>query len=345
MTHELKEIVARYLTFNKANRRCVLATVVALEGSSYRRPGVCMLIDETGERVGAVSGGCVENEIVHQSHSVFADGKPKIITYDGRYRLGCEGVLYILIEPFCPSEEFLKLFQLHLMERKSFKSISYFDKREAVSENYRTFFYFDTKTFSLDEEFKSSNVPNTAECFEKVWPPCFQFFIFGAEHDAVSLCEAASRLGWEVNVVVPPNEAKTEAFFPGIHRLIYATPEDFDCTLITPDAALVLMNHSYARDFHFLKLFVNKTFAYLGLLGPKKRREKLFNDLINQNPDIDLAFFEHLHGPAGLHIGAETAAEIALSILSEILACIRRVEVKPLRDKKFRIHASDEGAN
>ncbi len=83
--------------------KAVLASVVALEGSSYRRPGVRMLLLEDGHMTGAVSGGCVEKEIFRQSESVFRTGIPKMMTYDGRYRLGCEGILYILLEPFRPA--------------------------------------------------------------------------------------------------------------------------------------------------------------------------------------------------------------------------------------------------
>ncbi len=83
-----------------------MATVVDLDGSSYRKPGVRMLITGNGDMVGAVSGGCVEKDILRRSESVFNDGKSIMMTYDGRYRLGCEGVLYILLEGlsllYCP---------------------------------------------------------------------------------------------------------------------------------------------------------------------------------------------------------------------------------------------------
>ena len=78
-----------------------------LEGSSYRRPGVRMLINNNGESFGNVSGGCVEKEIIRQSQSVFKSEIPKIIKYDGRFRLGCEGIITILIEPFSLNKNFI----------------------------------------------------------------------------------------------------------------------------------------------------------------------------------------------------------------------------------------------
>lgn len=340
MTHEFKAIIEAYERFKEQNTACVLATVVALEGSSYRRPGVCMLIAENGERVGVVSGGCVEKEIAHQAQTVFESGKSKLITYDGRYKLGCEGILYILIELLCPSDVFISQFQSALKDRTPFSSTTYFSRTPIESSSLGTVFKFGRSTFRVNE-LAVLDETTALEAFEQSWKPCFQLFIFGSEHDAVALCETASRLGWEVNVVASPTEAKTEMFFPGIHRLIHAKPEDFDYTLISPATAVILMNHSYARDFHFLMGLRTRRLTYLGLLGPKRRREKLLNDLINQIPDLDPAFLENVHGPAGLHIGAETAHEIAVSILAEILAYTRNVIVKPLKDKTNRIHTPD----
>ncbi len=100
MTHEFKKIIKGHQNAQNLGLQSVIATVVALNGSSYRRPGVRMLITENGNMIGAVSGGCVEKEILKQSFSVFKTGMSKVMTYDGRYRLGCEGVLYILLEIF-----------------------------------------------------------------------------------------------------------------------------------------------------------------------------------------------------------------------------------------------------
>ena len=100
MTHELIHILQNALINQKLGLKSVLASVVHLKGSSYRKPGVKMLICENGNRIGAVSGGCVENEIQRRAKSVLKTGTPKIIVYDGRYRMGCEGILHILIEPF-----------------------------------------------------------------------------------------------------------------------------------------------------------------------------------------------------------------------------------------------------
>ena len=82
----------------------------------------------------------------------------------------------------------------------------------------------------------------------------------------------------------------------------------------------------------------NHTIPYIGLLGPSKRREKLINDILERHEDLDDSFFERLHGPAGINIGAETPQEIALSIVSEILSVTRNQKTISLKDKTTGIH-------
>ena len=123
MTHEFKNIVNAFVEGKKNGLKSVLVTVVDLDGSSYRKPGVRMLVLENDKMIGAMSGGCVEKEILRQAKSVFETGKAKVFTYDGRFRLGCEGVIYILLETFNPDEAFVLDFQKCLKEKKKVKLI------------------------------------------------------------------------------------------------------------------------------------------------------------------------------------------------------------------------------
>ena len=122
MTHEIKHLIQTLDRWQKEDLEAVFISVVDLDGTSYRRPGVRMVINEKGESEGAVSGGCVEDEIIRQAESVFRTGKAKMMTYDGRIRIGCEGILYILIEPVLLSKELVrdqeKLKLRKLLQRK-----------------------------------------------------------------------------------------------------------------------------------------------------------------------------------------------------------------------------------
>ncbi len=336
MTHEFKSLVEKAQQWQKEGKISVLATVVDLEGSSYRRPGVRMLLNEAGEAVGAVSGGCVEKEVHFQSQSVFKEGLSKMMTYDGTLRLGCEGIIYVLIEPFKVSDDFVRAFNTSLESRSTIKIVSYYKKEFGVFEGIGTEIIIDNTPYTFNV-FKKS-VSNLLR-FEQELPPIFQLLIIGAEHDAVQLCKAASNLGWQVTVMASADEQKTIDYFTGAHQLITPLYDQIDSSRIDEQTAVVLMTHSFNKDVQYLSALQNCTPAYFGLLGPKHRRERLLDKLLEFNPEIDYEFIDQFRGPAGINIGAESAQEIALSILSEILSVIRNQTPILLKDKKGNIHA------
>lgn len=336
MTHEFKKIVQTYKQLEGSGRKAVMATVVALEGTSYRRPGVRMLIMDDGRMIGAVSGGCVEKEIFRQSESVFRSGMPRVMTYDGRYRLGCEGVLYILIEPFSPSPDFFKSFMEVLEKREDFRVVSYYGPQDTPGGKFGSMFITAEGKFPLRKGYMEA--ADTAS-FGETLQPCFRLMILGSEHDAVQLCSFASLAGWEVDVVASPAEEKNAADFPGARQLINTLPETLDTAKIDHQTAVVLMTHSYVKDLKFLLQLKDSRPAYLGLLGPAARREKLLNEFLEHCPEVSDEFFDNIHGPAGLNIGAETPQEIAIAVLAEILTVIRDKEPIPLKNKKGAIHS------
>ncbi|WP_422859886.1 XdhC family protein [Flagellimonas sp. S174] len=334
MTHELKSILIGYKAAKAEGIQSVLATVVALDGSSYRRPGVRMLLLENGKMIGAVSGGCVEKEVLRQAESVFQKGIPKVMVYDGRYRLGCEGILYILLEPFQPNAQFLEVFWETMKYRKPFLIKSFFQKDHSENRGYGSSFLFEGNELALN----STLVKSDMEVFEQKLSPCFQLIIIGAEHDAVQLCQLASLMGWEVTIVSNPREEKTANHFPGVHTFLQQEPENLEIPL-DEETAVVLMTHSFVKDLGYLLALKDKNCAYLGLLGPMRRREKLFDELLERHPDIAEDFLDSIHGPAGIDIGAETPQEISISIISEILARVRQTEPMLLKEKLGKIHS------
>ena len=335
ITHEFKKIVEAYETAQKVGKKAVLATVVALEGSSYRRPGVRMLILEDGAMVGAVSGGCVEKEVYRQATSVFKTNIPKVMTYDGRFRLGCEGILYILLEPFQPNKEVIASFRSAIRQRLSFEIISNYEKEYGESHDYGSIIKIKNEHLSLRPDYSSDQKTTR---FSQTMPPCFRLVLIGAEHDTVQMCSMAALMGWEVTVVVSPKEEKEATDFPGVTQFIAAEAESLS-TPIDQQTAVLLMTHSYVKDLQFLIALKDEKPAYFGVLGPARRREKLFNELLEHQPETSLEFIESVYGPAGLELGAETPQEIALSVLSEVLAVINQKNAVSLREKSGRIHA------
>lgn len=337
MTHELKKIIQAFQVARQGGNTAVLASVVALEGSSYRRPGVRMLLISDGKMIGAVSGGCVEKEIVRQAQEVFDTGMPKMMTYDGRYRLGCEGILYILIEPFEPETQFINSFWKTIKDRRPLLSRTFYTKENKNGAEMGTLFKWEQGFRSVRPGF--SAVENT-EMFEQRMEPCQRLMIIGSEHDAVQLCSFAAMTGWEVTVVASPSEEKAITDFPGANEFQAITADDLDTSAIDGQTSVVLMTHSYVKDLSFLLQLKDTSPLYMGLLGPAARREKLLNEFLERQPDADLSFLDGIHGPAGLHLGAETPQEIAVSIISEILSVERNTQPLSLKNKSGAIHHS-----
>lgn len=342
MTHEFIDIVNQALLAKKENFKSVLASVVALDGSSYRRPGVRMLIDENGTMTGAVSGGCVEKEILRQAASVFETGQSKVMTYDGRYRLGCEGILYVLIEPVHFSDGFIKRFFECIDERDIFQINSYYKKEDGVFNGLGSSVTFkNDEMYSVSEGHQYSEKNETLSNFKQNMPPRFKLVIIGGEHDAVQLCKYAALTGWEVKIISGPSESRSLINFPGAKSFHAVSPEDLDVSKIDKQTAVVLMTHNFANDLRYLVALQHTKPCYIGLLGPSRRREDLLNQFVEYCPEVSEVFLDSIHGPAGINIGAETPQEIAISIISEILAINRNQNPMSLSQKSGRIHAQE----
>ncbi|MGO4771236.1 XdhC family protein [Flavobacterium sp. W22_SRS_FK3] len=335
MMHELLKLKESYILAQKMGLKSIMATVVAIEGSSYRRPGVRMLIFENNTMTGAVSGGCVENAILKQSQSVFLDNKAKMMVYDGRYRLGCEGILYILLEPFCPDDAVWQTLDTIVQKRQSLEIESFYTKTEESQPGLGSEFHFEDKNFT----FYNVELDKSLSGYTQVLKPRFHLIIVGSEHDAVQLCHFASLIGWEITIVASVKDPKTIGNFPGAECVVHLLPEEIGSLSIDNETAVILMTHSYTSDLKFLLELKNTQPAYLGLLGPFKRRNQLLNDFFEHTDSYNEGLLDVAYGPSGISIGAETPQEIAISIIAEILSVIRKEEPISLKYKNSAIHS------
>ncbi len=336
MLFELKEIIEQAKTNQEQSISNVLATVVDCEGASYREKGVCMLIDEYEGQTGAVSGGCVEQEIVRQSKSVFETGTSKIITYDGRYRLGCKGILYILIEKISISNLFYQDFIDTLNQQISVPISTNYMLLDQAQGDFHTRIKLSEKWYSLS---KHSFTPrHDYLVFDRVEQPLTQLHIFGGEHDSVHLTKQASFLGWQVFLYTSPNSIKTASDFPGVYELDHVQPDQLEDLSRFTHKHIVLMTHNFARDLQFLSKLIDANPNYIGILGSADRREELIDELINRR-ELEPEQMDKIFAPAGADLGAETPQEIALSIVSELLAVERGKPIQSLRAKLGKIHS------
>ncbi|MFC2110695.1 XdhC family protein [Bacteroidota bacterium] len=338
MTHEFKNIIEAYQLARHVGLKAVLATVVSVDGSSYRGAGVRMLVLQNQQIVGAISGGCVEKEVVQQSLSVFATGLPKMMTYDGRFRLGCEGTLYVLLEEFSIEENETIQIVSALNDREEFFINSYYslDEKKTQKGSFLQLKEGLIIPFSKNRLQKENEI--NYKIFSEKMMPNFRLIIIGTEHDAVSLCKQASNLGWEILIMASPDSKKEKEQFVGASELLKLSPENFMIPRIDNQTAFVLMNHNYAKDLLYLKALKDSQPCYIGLLGPLKRKEQILSAFIEYHLEVEDKFLDAIYGPAGLDIGGETPEEIAISILSEIITVSRNKKAYHLQDKKGSIH-------
>lgn len=338
---ELQEILKKIAQFGDSEK-AILATVVALEGSGYRRPGARMLIDENGYSIGTISGGCLEADVLERAKKVLETGEPVVITYDTTadensvfgLGMGCRGVIHILLESITKESGFCRFADAHLQMRKPFVVATLI---KATEPNFKTgarILYgengIDASTFTgeLDETLTNSvnraftTRKSTQESFafgemfiEYVAPPV-SLLLFGAGFDALPLADFAGNIGWAVTVIDHRAAWANRERFPNADEIIVSRPENLDEKLFGDENSVaVLMTHNYDRDKELLPLLLKSKAVYVGALGPKKRAERLLDEIGETFSEEQLKRF---YAPIGLDIGAETPDEIALSIVAEI---------------------------
>ena len=323
-------------------QRCALATVVSVEGSSYRKPGATMLIGEDSNAVGAVSGGCIEKEVIRRAKPVFQTGEPILISYDGRYTLGCNGTLYILIEPFLPDDK-QRMFSLYVdtfRARESWHIVTTYEG-DAIGSS---LIFNQSDAFPLHPHAPSVVLPKSADFAERgvlvqTITPSRQLIVIGSELDAVKLSSMASELGYIVKMILHPNNPDVVAK-DGNYSTEVIAPGGLNTVLQLDDqTAVVLMTHSYSRDLLYLSnLAAAPAVRFLGLVGPKQRAGELMNDMLEQGIEPPQWFEDRVYAPAGLDIGGEIPSEIAVSVLAEIQTVFSGHSGATLSNKSTGIH-------
>jgi xanthine/CO dehydrogenase XdhC/CoxF family maturation factor len=176
---------------------------------------------------------------------------------------------------------------------------------------------------------------------ETLQPPA-RIVVFGAGHDALPVVEFARGLGWLTEVVDPQARPASRSRFAAADRVTLARPEEVGARVrITPRTLTLLMSHNYSHDLALLEFLLASPARYIGVMGPRKRTERMLNELAAGNDDAfspGEADRTRLHSPAGLDIGANTPDEIALSIIAEMRAVLDGRHGGMLREREGAIH-------
>jgi xanthine/CO dehydrogenase XdhC/CoxF family maturation factor len=362
---ELNDIIIAYDRAVLQNKRTALATVVKVEGSSYRRPGARMLVTEDGEITGAISGGCLEGDALRKAQFAIFQQKNKLEIYDTNdeddlkfgVQLGCNGIVYILFEPIKNNDAGnpINLLKKIGAKRKDAILVTVFSTdKNSVQKGTCCFVNEEESIFRSDEmrvfqteciqilEDRLSVIKDYPEGFSVLFqfvPPSVQLIVIGAGNDAQSLMDIAFLLGWYIIVIDGRPVYATQQRFPKANKIAVAvSSEILRAIKIDEQTAIVLMTHNYNYDIAAVEQLINTNCNYIGVLGPKKKLLKMFNDLKDKGIVIDDKLMKNTYSPVGLDIGAETSEEISLSIIAEIMAVFAKRKGSSLKERPTEIH-------
>ena len=377
---ELQSIIDAARVLEQRGAQAALATVVNVTGSTYRRPGARMLIAADGQTVGSVSGGCLERDVLNQARRVLQRNKPRVVTYDSmsdddivwEFNLGCNGIVDVLIEPLphngkrgllafladCLNHRHTGIVatvfgveghvkaavgnRLMLSKQQSaIHDIGDGDLAEAIRIDSRHALDSGTPKVTMYEL-----SAGRAEVFIEVIQPPVPLVIFGAGHDAVPLVRFAKELGWHVTVVDPRPGYATRQRFPLADILVVCRPgEVHEHIEIHRGTVAVVMTHHYLHDADLLRTLLPLPLRYLGLLGSKRRTQRLLHEARTEGVLLSESNLDLVYGPIGLDIGADTPEEIALAVVAEIQAVLAGRSGGMLRIREGPLHEQSPAAN
>jgi xanthine dehydrogenase accessory factor len=355
--NEVRALVEAFDAANVRGERCALATVVSVEGSSYRRPGARMLVSEAGNSTGTISAGCLESDVIEHAKHVLQTGEAKLVEYNTASTsdemvwglgLGCNGIVRVLVEPLASDS-----FCMEALRRSQAASVSVATVYQCTSSdlaragarlviheegNVSHENMSDKMAARLENEVRapSRGGMKSVKVFIETLLPPVPLVVFGAGHDALPVVELARGLGWQTEVVDPQARPASLSRFAVADRVTLSRPEDVEAQVrITPRTMALLMSHNYVQDLTLLRFLLASPARYIGVLGPRKRTERMLKGLA-----MNEAGRARLHAPAGLDIGANGPAEIALSIVAEMRAVLDGRRGGMLRERQGSIHGA-----
>lgn len=363
---EIRKIIATYEEVDQAKERLALASVVSVEESSYRRIGARMLVRSSGLWTGGISGGCLEGDALERSQKAIFRGEPSKVVYDTMeddqnqigVGLGCNGrieVLFTPIDPDDPDNEIEQLKRIYgaikpaillkvidapeetdlLGESLLLTDVDqYPDEWQGVAADRLAAWIEQVAGEHRSRTFHTSIAAGEIKVLVEFLRPETRLIIVGDNYDVTAMLEVAAVLGWEAYVVGKAKKMSKQMVRLARRVVDYAQADEL---LVNDYTAVMIMTHDYNKDKAMVPLFAAKNPRYMGMLGPKKRFQKLNNDL----PDMDLEQLPFFYSPTGLEIGAESPEEIALSIAAEIVAVFREKPGGFLKDKDGTIHERD----
>ncbi|MBG6233632.1 xanthine/CO dehydrogenase XdhC/CoxF family maturation factor [Pedobacter sp. CAN_A7] len=371
---EIQEIIKAFEHAQQSGQKSALATVVQVDGSSYRRAGARMLVTEDGQLTGAISGGCLEGDALKKALLAIFQQENKLVTYDTTdeddlkfgVQLGCNGIVHILFEPINAESPFHPIDFLKQLasERQNAILVTLFSI-SGQQQPGTALLLRDTLESTLAVEQQDQLLPILEKSLQgkrtgvetgvlndpslnalvEFIPPAVSLVIAGAGNDAQPVVNMASLLGWQLTIVDGRPTHAVQSRFPKADHVLLLKPEQVLAQVpVDEQTVFILMTHNYNYDLALLKLLQQQETPYIGILGPKSKLNKMFTELQAQGINWTSEELEKVYSPLGLDIGAETSEEIALSMLAEIKAVLSGTTGASLRYKTTSIHSKPPDA-
>ncbi len=365
---ELTDVLSAIESLSERGRRLGLATVVAVRGSTYRRPGARLLVPEDGEVIGNVSGGCLENDVADVARIVMREGVARIVSFDltadddevWGWGLGCNGALELFVEPADKAAEVAGALRVALEEERPIALVTVLESTApGIEQGDRLIVRPDgttERTFgdgAVDagaseaaleclarERSEIRTLADGVRVFVEVLEPPLRLVICGAGHDAGPVVRAAAGLGWSPVVVDDREVFLDHDRFPEAVAFVHVQRPDevAKAAPIDERTFVVVMTHRFLNDKDYLRSLLGTPARMIAMLGPAARTQRILTELRNEGVEISDADVDRIHAPAGLDLGAEGAEEIAAAIVGEVIAVKRGRDGGFLRDRRTPIH-------
>lgn len=361
---EIQDIIAVYESSTHGEEAVALATVVHIEGSSYRRIGARMLVFEDGRWLGGVSGGCLEKDVLRKAKLALFENETQYVRYDTSTEqgqgigvgLGCNGIIDVFICPIVQShphnpitilrecvsirDEAFIMTVINPGDTKLQAGVIYhLPAPEKIRVDFPTIAV--VKNFELEynklfqqKKSKLCQFSTNLQVLLEYFPPTIHLVICGGNYDIIPLLKFAQLLGWKTTVVA--NLMEVHQNIPPMANVFL--PQDEGSLKIDKYTAILLMAHDIETDKINLERYFKSPAPYIGLLGPRNRTERIVRELGIQEKTTDHGLPVRIFGPMGIDIGANNPEEIALSILAEIKATFSECSTCSLRTLKRPIH-------
>ncbi|WP_144206789.1 XdhC family protein [Shewanella donghaensis] len=313
-----------------AQQDWTLAVITSVEGSSYRKPGAIMLFDPLGKTLGMLSGGCLEADLRRHAQKAIQTQEVQQLTYDATdendtsYQLGCGGLVNIMMVPLLADNQYLGLPELHQQLTRGGKGTYQLTiaKQGAHASQVNGLFVVNDALLNPANVLKSDapklkssaqlTIENDIEILKVPLRSPFHIGVFGGGLDAQPLVTIAHQLDWKVTVFDSRSAYARSYDFP-VAKICKTPIEQLEADELNHLDAAVIMNHNLDMDAKALKLLQLTDIAYIALLGPTHRRDKV---LLKSELSVD-DFKGFFSAPAGLALGGELPSSVALSILSQ----------------------------